>query len=84
MRWYDRPHDGAQATEVIEYGVGTWESGSIVAGAPATVFAAASRVEFRGVGRGPRVNSAVELLGGESWMICVGYMYIYRVRTWIL
>ena len=62
MRWYDRPHDGAHATDVTANVLGA--SGS----PPAAAVAPSALDEDAGVGfRDRSVDGRRE---GETWMIC--------------
>lgn len=63
IRWYDLPHEGAHATQVIAYGVG-------VASVSATGFVAMPSEEEEGGGEGSRVRRVVGRLDGDDWIIC--------------
>ena len=65
-RWYDRPQDGAHATEVIAYGVGA--SPSPDGPVPALV--------SDGLGVGSSVNNVVGRREGETCIIWKGHQTI--------
>lgn len=64
IRWYDRPHEGAHATEVTAYGAGASFS---KAGAPAKPLPSAEDLPD---GEGSSVSSVIGRRDGEIWMIC--------------
>jgi len=77
MRWYERPHDGAHATDVMAYGVDALEVVLVSACTPPGAgVRAGSATGGRfwgggdGCGYGSRMRIAVGLREGASWTIC--------------
>ena len=72
IRWYERPHEGAHATEVIAYGAGV-ESESIVVDAVAVVGGTGAGGGVPSsvcVGDGSRMSRAVGRREGDNCIIC--------------
>ncbi len=65
MRWYDLPHEGAHATEVIANGVGC--SASVW---PGVTEGSVEGVLFCAAGDGSSTRMVAGLREGESWIIC--------------